>query len=68
MAREAKATWFMHLISVGKYVRFEVFTAESMKTAIFWVVEPCSLVEVYRRYRGVCCLHQGDRHLHGEVC
>jgi hypothetical protein len=30
-----------------------------MKIAVFWVVGPCSLVEVYRRFRGACCLHQG---------
>jgi hypothetical protein len=29
--------------------------------AVFWVVSPCSLVEVYQRFRGPCCLHhQGD--------
>jgi hypothetical protein len=28
-------------------VGFEVFTAASMKMAVFWVVVPCSLVEVY---------------------
>jgi hypothetical protein len=29
--------------------------------AVFWVVVPCSLVEVYERFRGPCCLHhQGD--------
>jgi hypothetical protein len=29
--------------------------------AVFWDVAPCSLVEVYQRLRGVCCLHhQGD--------
>jgi hypothetical protein len=29
--------------------------------AVFWVVAPCSLVEVYQRFRGSCCLrHQGD--------
>jgi hypothetical protein len=27
--------------------------------AVFWVVAPCSLVEVYRRFRGPCCLHHG---------
>jgi hypothetical protein len=33
-----------------------------MKMIVFWVVAPCSLVEVYQRSRGVCCLHhQGDR-------
>jgi hypothetical protein len=24
--------------------------------AVFWVVAPCSLVEVYQRFRGPCCL------------
>jgi hypothetical protein len=29
--------------------------------AVFWVVTPCSLVEVYECFRGICCLqHQGD--------
>jgi hypothetical protein len=29
--------------------------------AVFWVVTPCSLVEVYQRFRNPCCLrHQGD--------
>jgi hypothetical protein len=29
--------------------------------AVFWVVAPCSPVEVYRRFRGPCCFHhQGD--------
>jgi hypothetical protein len=32
------------------------------KMAVFWVVAPCSLVEIYQRFRGPCCLHhQGDR-------
>jgi hypothetical protein len=35
--------------------------AASMKMAFFWVVAPCSLVEVYQRFRGACFLHhQGD--------
>jgi hypothetical protein len=30
--------------------------------AVFWVVVPCSLVEIYQRFRGPCCLHhQGDQ-------
>jgi hypothetical protein len=29
--------------------------------AVFWVVAQCSLVKVYQRFRGPCCLHhQGD--------
>jgi hypothetical protein len=40
---------------------FEVLTAVSMKMTVFWVVAPCSLVKVYQRFRGPCCLyHQGD--------
>jgi hypothetical protein len=32
-----------------------------MKIAVFWVAAPCSLAEVYQRFRGPCCLHhQGD--------
>jgi hypothetical protein len=33
-----------------------------MRMTVFWVVAPCSLVEVYRRFIGACSLHhQGDR-------
>jgi hypothetical protein len=47
--------------SVIILVGFEVLTAVSTKMAVFWVVVPCSLVEVYQRFRGPCCLHhQGD--------
>jgi hypothetical protein len=28
--------------------------------AVFWVVALCSLAEVYRRFRGACCLHHQD--------
>jgi hypothetical protein len=34
----------------------EVLTAVSTKMAVFWVVAPCSLVDVYQRFRGPCCL------------
>jgi hypothetical protein len=34
-----------------------------MKMAVFSVVVPCSLVEVYQRFRGPCCLHnQSDEY------
>jgi hypothetical protein len=46
-----------YTVSVG----FEVLTAVSKKIAVFWVVAPCSLVEVYQRFRGPCCLHQPRR-------
>jgi hypothetical protein len=39
---------------------FQAFS-EASDEAVFWVVPPCSLVEVYQRFRGPCCLHhQGD--------
>jgi hypothetical protein len=32
-----------------------------VKTTVFWDVAPCSLVEIFRRFRGACCLHHlGD--------
>jgi hypothetical protein len=34
-----------------------------MKMAVFWVVAPCNLVNIYRRFRGACCLnHEGDHY------
>jgi hypothetical protein len=33
------------------------------KVAVFWVVAPCSLVEVYRHFRGACCLHHQGKDL-----
>jgi hypothetical protein len=42
-------------------VRFQLITAASMKIRTFWNVASCSLVGLYRRLRGVYCLHnQGD--------
>jgi hypothetical protein len=38
-------------------VRFQVLTAASMKLTVFWDVALCSLVEVYRRFRGAYSLH-----------
>jgi hypothetical protein len=52
---------FLNFGYIRALVRFEVLTAVSTKMAVFWVVAPCSLVEVYQRFRGPCCLHhQGD--------
>jgi hypothetical protein len=43
------------------FVGFEVLTAVSKKMAVFWVVAPCCLVDVYQRLRGHYCLHHpGD--------
>jgi hypothetical protein len=37
------------------------YSRMTMKMAVFWVVAPCSLVEVYQHFRGPCCLHhQGN--------
>jgi hypothetical protein len=53
---------FVTAEKMSMFVGFEVLTAVSTKMAVFWVVAPCSLVEVYQRFRGPFCLqHQGDR-------
>jgi hypothetical protein len=52
------------LVSFSKHVALKpililglkVLTAVSTKMAVFWVAAPCSLVEVYQRSRGPCCL------------
>jgi hypothetical protein len=45
------------LESKFRFERFQVLTAASMKMAVSWDVAPCSLVEVYRRFRDAGCLH-----------
>jgi hypothetical protein len=43
-------------------VGFQILAAASMKMSVSWVVTPCRLVELYRRFIGTCCiLYQGDR-------
>jgi hypothetical protein len=42
-------------------VGFELLTAVRTKMAVFWIVAPCSLAEVYQRFRGPCCLHHQGR-------
>jgi hypothetical protein len=38
------------------YVRLDIITMANMKMAVFLVVVPRSLVEVYRRFRAPCCI------------
>jgi hypothetical protein len=39
-----------------KLVRFQVRKVANMNMTAFWDIVPCSLVEVYRRFRGAYCL------------
>jgi hypothetical protein len=51
---------FQHLL--GCNCNFLTQNCNSISMAVFWVVAPCRLVEVYQCFRGACCLHhQGDR-------
>jgi hypothetical protein len=47
-------------IIILNQLRFQVLTAASMTITVTWDVGPCSLAEVYRRFRGACCLHHQD--------
>jgi hypothetical protein len=44
-----------------KYVGFEVFTAVTMKNAIFWGVAPCRCGRLNRLFGGSYCLHLQGR-------
>jgi hypothetical protein len=48
---------FMPCASLHNSVGTEVLTAVRTNMALFWVVAPCSLVDVYQRFRGPCSLH-----------
>jgi hypothetical protein len=45
--------------AMGLYIHSLPIVEDKMllKMAVFWVVVPCRLVEVYRRLRDACCLH-----------
>jgi hypothetical protein len=43
------------------YVRFQVLTAARINMDVFWVVAPCSLVEVYRPM--IALMIKGSKHL-----
>jgi hypothetical protein len=43
------------------YVRFEVFTAVTMKNGVFWVVTPCGSCKNWRFGGTWHLLHQGDK-------
>jgi hypothetical protein len=52
-------------LSLHKYVwrpkDCSLTTTLLIDMAVFWFITPCSLVEVYRDFRGACCLHhQGN--------
>jgi hypothetical protein len=49
----------MNKEKVTKYMRFRVLTEAGVEVAVFWIVASCNLAEVYRRFRGVFCLHHG---------
>jgi hypothetical protein len=45
------------ILKLCTFVGFQVLMTASMKMAVFWVVTPCSLVEIYQFFRNTCCLH-----------
>jgi hypothetical protein len=52
---------------------YEIENNVIMKMAVFWVVAPCSLVEVYQRFKGPCCRHHqssggGRQHGPPKLC
>lgn len=46
-----------NLPTVDNCVGLQVLTEMAMNNTVFWGVTPCSLIEVYRRFRGTYCLH-----------
>jgi hypothetical protein len=46
--------------------RLQVLKAANLKMTAFWDIEQCSLVEVYRRFRGAYCLNHHRRRPNNE--
>jgi hypothetical protein len=71
-------TWY-HKTCLSTPPATELFrgSASYLKMTVFWVVAPCSLVEVYWHFRGACCpdyrlrgttTQKTDIHLHTRRC
>jgi hypothetical protein len=61
---ESRMRWAGHVARMGiMTIELKILAVKpkGKKMTVFWVVAPCSLVEIYRRFRGACCLHHlGD--------
>jgi hypothetical protein len=51
------ALFLFHLFNDAVSSSDYIVSNDVMKMAVFWVVAPCSLVEVYWHFRGACCLY-----------
>jgi hypothetical protein len=58
---EATAGNIHHLAFKSNYLRFEVFTAVTMKNGVFWDVTPCSSCKNRRSGGTWRLLHQDDK-------
>jgi hypothetical protein len=47
-----------------RHIKFYFFKLEHVKMAVFWVVAPCNLVEIYQRFRCPRCLHHQGSSVH----
>jgi hypothetical protein len=48
-----------HNLSIGMADTMDYYSMDSefIKIMVSWVVTPCSLVYMYQRFGGICCLH-----------
>jgi hypothetical protein len=52
-------------VLVRKLTECQFLSAEIfLKMTVFWFLTPCSLVEIYKHFRGTCCLHHLHTHHH----
>jgi hypothetical protein len=60
VCRRMLKPYFQHGVCCNSSARQNIvtsFSEQDIKMAVFWVATPCSMLEVYRRFRGTCCLH-----------
>jgi hypothetical protein len=61
LAKWLNQTDDMAIVNTGNRGRC-TYCRTQFQMAVFWVIAPCSLVEVYQRFRGPCCLHHQATH------
>jgi hypothetical protein len=50
------------IVSSSRTLYFQTLSFKKMD--VFWVVSPCSLITVYRRFRGACCQNNQGHEWH----
>jgi hypothetical protein len=48
--KEIEVNQLLRMLGSNRHVKFEIFGAANIRTAVFWVMTPCSVMRDYRGF------------------